>query len=59
MPLRQEAAAATGADGLDASKRLGNEGLDLARSVKGKVTKGIAKLSLRAGEGEEEIDHKT
>lgn len=47
------------ADGLDVSKRLGNEGLDLARSVKGKLTKGIAELSLREGEGEEEIDHKT
>lgn len=50
----REKVLATGADGLDASQRLGSEGLDLAKAVKGKVTKSIAELSIRAGADEAE-----
>jgi hypothetical protein len=37
----------TGAEGIDASWRLGNETLDRARSMKGRISSGIAERTLR------------
>ncbi|MEV5497355.1 hypothetical protein AB0M50_18345 [Nonomuraea fuscirosea] len=44
----------TGADGVDAARRLGNETLDLARSVTGKLSSGIAERALRRRGDDEE-----
>ncbi|WP_248962667.1 hypothetical protein [Sphaerisporangium perillae] len=43
----------TGAEGVDAARHLGNETLDRARSVTGKLSSGIAKRALRQ-RGDEE-----
>jgi len=45
----------TGAERVDASRRLGNEALDRARSVQGRLSSRIAERALRrcGGEGEE------
>jgi hypothetical protein len=45
----------TGAERVDASRRLGNEALDRARSVQGRLTSGIAERALRR-RGDEERD---
>jgi hypothetical protein len=44
----------TGAESVDASRRLGNEALDRARSVQGKLSSGIAERALRRRGGEDE-----
>ena len=44
----------TGAEGVDASSRLGNEALDRARSVQGRLSSGIAERALRRRGGEDE-----
>ena len=44
----------TGAERVDASRRLGNETLDRARSVKGRLSSGIAGRALRPRGGEDE-----
>ena len=43
----------TGAEGVDTARRLGNETLDRARSMTGKLSSGIAGRTLRRREGEE------
>ena len=49
----------TGAGRVDASRRLGNEALDRARSVPGRLSGGIAERALRrrGGDGEEPGEH--
>lgn len=44
----------TGAERVDASRRLGNEALDRARSVQGRLSSGIAERALRRRGGEDE-----
>jgi hypothetical protein len=44
----------TGAEGVDASRRLGNETFDRARSVTGRISSGIAGRTLRRRGGDEE-----
>ena len=44
----------TGAERVDASRRLGNEALDRARSVQGRLSSGIAARALRRRGGEDE-----
>jgi hypothetical protein len=44
----------TGAEGVDVSRRLGNEALDKARSVQGRLSSGIAERALRRRGGEDE-----
>jgi len=44
----------TGAERVDASRRLGNETLDRARSVTGRLSSGIAERALRSRGGEDE-----
>ena len=46
----------TGAEGVDAARRLGNETLDRARSVTGKLSSGIAERALRRRGDDEERD---
>ena len=46
----------TGADGVDAARRLGNETLDRARSVTGKLSSRIAERALRRRGDDEERD---
>jgi hypothetical protein len=44
----------TGAERVDVSRRLGNEALDRARSVQGRLSSGIAERALRRRGGEDE-----
>ncbi|MEU6077645.1 hypothetical protein [Micromonospora sp. NPDC047074] len=44
----------TGADGIDAVRRLGNEALDRARSATGRVSSQISERTLRRREGDKE-----
>ena len=44
----------TGAERIDVSRRLGNEALDRARSVQGRLSSGIAERALRRRGGEDE-----
>ena len=44
----------TGAEYVDVSRRLGNEALDRARSVQGRLSSGIAERTLRRREGKDE-----
>jgi hypothetical protein len=44
----------TGAERVDASRRLGNEALDRARSVQGRLSGGIAERALRRRGGQNE-----
>jgi hypothetical protein len=44
----------TGAEGVDVTRRLGNEALDRARSVQGRLSSGIAERALRRRGGEDE-----
>jgi hypothetical protein len=44
----------TGAERIDVSRRLGNEALDRARSVQGRLSSGIAERALRRRSGEDE-----
>ena len=44
----------TGAERVDVSRRLGNEALDRARSVQGRLSSGIAERTLRRRGGEDE-----
>jgi hypothetical protein len=44
----------TGPDGVDASRRLGNETFDRARSVTGRISSGIAGRTIRRCEGDAE-----
>ncbi len=46
----------TGSEGFDAARRLGNETLDLTRSVTGKLSSGIAERALRWRGDDEERD---
>jgi len=46
----------TGAEGVDAARHLGNENLDRARSVMGKLSSGIAERALRQRGDDEERD---
>ena len=46
----------TGAEGVDAARHLGNENLDRARSVTGKLSSGIAERALRRRRDDEERD---
>jgi hypothetical protein len=46
----------TGAEGVSAASRLGNETLDRARSVTGKLSSGIAERVLRRRGDDEERD---
>ncbi len=48
----------TGAEGVDAARHLGNETLDRARSVTGKLSSGIAERALRRRGDDEERDRK-
>ncbi|MBO4271989.1 hypothetical protein [Microbispora triticiradicis] len=48
----------TGAEGVDAARNLGNETLDRARSVTGKLSSGIAERALRLRGGDAERDEK-
>ncbi|GIH63640.1 hypothetical protein [Microbispora siamensis] len=48
----------TGAEGVDAARHLGNETLDRARSVTGKLSSGIAERALRRRGNDEERDRK-
>ena len=48
----------TGAEGVDAARRLSNETLDRARSVTGKLSSGIAERALRRRGDDEERDEK-
>ncbi len=48
----------TGAEGVDAARRLGNETLDRARSVKDKLSSRIAERALRRRGDDEERDEK-
>ena len=44
----------TGAERVDVSRRLGNQALDRARSVQGRLSSGIAERAPRRGGGEDE-----
>ena len=44
----------TGAERVDVSRRLGNEALDRARSVQGRLSSGIPERALRRRGGEDE-----
>ena len=46
----------TGAERVDVSRRLGNEALDRARSVQGRLSGGIAERALRRRGDDEERD---